>query len=169
MSWPQGRFSFSGFKRKDFLQPLPSPGVPLSPQPWTVYAQSISRTGPEPISAAALASGVGLIEKGHQALTAEAFQHSCIFQDFTPRINSFTQVLYNTRFCFIASFRIWNHPGHSPELPLHAETLINTHFIVHINVWTDLCVCPRWSSIWRLQVPPVFNYSGDQSGPGRAH
>lgn len=60
-----------------------------------------------------------------------------------------------------------------PELcgELHALTLINTPIIVHFNLWTSTVerLIVSECGIWCLQVPPMFNYSGDQSRLGRAH
>lgn len=55
-------------------------------------------------------------------------------------------------------------------------TLINTRIIVLISLRADLFVYFHGGEaerayepgIWRLQVPPVLNYSGDQSGLRRA-
>ena len=59
---------------------------------------------------------------------------------------------------------------------LHVFALINTHSSYQ-SLDRSVCVCVHCGaaeraherSIWRLQVPPMFNYSGDQSGLRRAH
>lgn len=59
---------------------------------------------------------------------------------------------------------------------LHASAVINNHTIVHISLWTNLFYAHGGAAervhehnIWRLQVPPMFNYSSDQSGLLCAH